>query len=134
LKFHRETVDLPGFALVPGRNGSKLKPAESDELVTKFRLPTGQTVPKPSLDAPVALSARNWPISRLVDLLSAVGPGPVVDKSGLSGHYDFDLSWDENAGPALSTAIQQQLGLRLEAQKVPVANFVIDSAQKPGAN
>jgi uncharacterized protein (TIGR03435 family) len=71
----------------------------------------------------------------LANLLSGRGgKGPVVDKTGLQGAYDFTLSWDENAGPDLATALQEQLGLRLESQKVPVSYFVIDSAQKPTGN
>jgi uncharacterized protein (TIGR03435 family) len=42
--------------------------------------------------------------------------------------------WDDDAGPTLDVALQEQLGLRLESQKVPVAYFVIDSAQRPSAN
>jgi uncharacterized protein (TIGR03435 family) len=67
----------------------------------------------------------------LANLLSNVGPGPVVDKTGLTGEYDFKLSWDETNGPALTTAIQE-LGLKLEAEKVPIQMFVVDSAEKPG--
>jgi len=67
----------------------------------------------------------------LANLLSQIGTGQVVDKTGLTGEYDFTLSWDETNGPALSTAVQEQLGLRFEPQKVPISMFVIDSAEKP---
>ena len=61
--------------------------------------------------------------------------GTVLDKTGLTGSYDFELSWDEEAGPSLSTALREQLGLRLEPQKdVPGSFFIVDSAQKPEAN
>ena len=74
---------------------------------------------------------------------------PVVDRTGLTGRYDFDLKWapdesqfggdlppapaDAPAAP-LFTAIQQQLGLKLEATKGPVAALVIDTAERPSAN
>jgi len=67
----------------------------------------------------------------LADLLSQIGPDPVKDQTGLTGAYDFKLSWDETNGPALFTALQEQLGLRLEPQKVPVPMFVFESAQNP---
>ena len=44
------------------------------------------------------------------------------------------LAWDEVTGPDLSTALREQLGLRLETEKVPVSTFVVDSAEKPGPN
>jgi uncharacterized protein (TIGR03435 family) len=73
----------------------------------------------------------------------------VVDKTGLSGRYDFDLEWapDEtqfsgglppapasSQSPPLFEAIQQQLGLKLEATRGPVAALVVDKAERPSAN
>ena len=62
------------------------------------------------------------------------GRGPGVDKTGLTGLYDFRLNWDEDAGPTIDVALREQLGLRMESQKVPVSYFIIDSAQRPSAN
>jgi uncharacterized protein (TIGR03435 family) len=59
---------------------------------------------------------------------------PVIDKTGLTGDYDFTLSWDETDGPQLSTALQQQLGLKFESQKVPISFLIVESAQKPTEN
>jgi uncharacterized protein (TIGR03435 family) len=57
-----------------------------------------------------------------------------VDETGLTGGYDFKLSWNETDGPALTTAVQEQLGLKLEPKKVQVSLFVVDSAEKPDEN
>ena len=76
-------------------------------------------------------------MATLASLLSVAGSevrAPVIDKTSLTGIYDFKLSWDETAGPSIFTALQEQLGLRLEPQKVPVSFFVIESAQRPTAN
>jgi uncharacterized protein (TIGR03435 family) len=88
-------------------------------------------------------SAGQWLLQR------AILDRPVVDKTGLSGWYDFDLEWapDEtqfggglppasegSQSPPLFEAIQQQLGLKLEATRGPVAALVVDQAERPSAN
>ena len=129
LKFHRETVDRPGFGLVLGKNGVRnMKPAKGEDVLTSF----GDQF-KPDPNRPATLTARKYTMGRLADTLAFVALQPVVDKTGLDGEYDFTLSWDETQGPTLATAVQEQLGLKLEPQKVPVSLFVIDSAQKPSA-
>jgi uncharacterized protein (TIGR03435 family) len=74
---------------------------------------------------------------------------PVLDQTGLSGTFDFDLKWsgdpslsggrgvppaDPASAPDLLTAIEEQLGLRLEARKASVQILVIDRAERPSAN
>jgi uncharacterized protein (TIGR03435 family) len=76
---------------------------------------------------------------------------PVVDKTGIFGRFDFDLEWtpdetqfdgafgrsantEDSAKPGLFAAIQEQLGLRLEATKGPVEALVIDRAERPSEN
>jgi uncharacterized protein (TIGR03435 family) len=126
LKFHRETELRPGFRLVVGKNGLKMQAAKGEEVTTSF----GAAL-KPGPGGPVELTARRYSMGVLANLLSQIGPGPVVDRTGLTGEYDFKLSWNEAEGPALTTAVQEQLGLKLEAEKVPVSMFAIDSAAKP---
>jgi uncharacterized protein (TIGR03435 family) len=84
---------------------------------------------------------------------SAVLDRPVLDQTGLTGRYDFQLNWTPDdsqfggmgakvppptdaadAPPNLYTAIQEQLGLKLEATKAPAEVMVIDHAEKPSAN
>jgi uncharacterized protein (TIGR03435 family) len=129
LKFHRENIDVPGFALVVAKNGPKLRGATGDELVTSF----GASL-KPRPGEPINLTARKYSMPMLAEMLSAIGPGPVRDQTGLPGVYDFKLMWDETAGPALFTALQEQLGLRLAPQKIPQSFFVFESAQRPVAD
>ena len=71
----------------------------------------------------------------------------VIDKTGLTGKYDLELKWtpddhpgsetgltDQDASPNLFTALQEQLGLRLESSKGPVQTLIIDRAEMPSAN
>ena len=134
LKYHRRTKDMPGFALVVGNSAPKLQPTHSQDVSTVFTNPDGSEVFKPRPGAPISMKARKYTIAMLVSLLSMTGHGPGMDKTGLTGEYDFTLSWDDNAGPALSTALREQLGLRMESAKVPVSIFVVDSAARPSAN
>jgi uncharacterized protein (TIGR03435 family) len=129
LKFHRETVERPGFALVASKNGPKLRPAKGEDESTAF---VGD--PKPVKGHPAEVRVRRYTMARLADLLTQLSGGPVVDQTGLDGVYDFTLSWNDEDGPTLTTAVQEQLGLRLQAQKVPVSLFVVESAQKPSEN
>lgn len=129
LKFHRESKEMPGFALIVAKNGPKLQPATGDDVGISF----GPSL-KPAPGGPISVDARRYSMPMLANLLWQMGSGPTVDQTGLSGVYDFKLGWDDAAGPSIFTALQEQLGLRLEAQKVPVSYFVIDSAQRPSGN
>ena len=82
----------------------------------------------------------------------AVFDRPVVNRTGIEGHWDFSLKWTpdetqlaqmgpdapktspDSAGPSIFTALQEQLGLKLESQKGPVEIFIIDRAEKPSEN
>jgi uncharacterized protein (TIGR03435 family) len=77
----------------------------------------------------------------MLDILSYVDR-PIVDQTGLKGRYDLQLKWlteeshamDPDAPPGLFTAIQEQLGLKLEPVKAPADVLVIDKVERPGAN
>ena len=82
-------------------------------------------------------------MERLSLILSAWLHCPVIDKTGLTGKYDFQLQWTAKEGaetepeanwPSLFTAIQQQLGLKLESGKGPVPFLVIDHVEMPSGN
>jgi uncharacterized protein (TIGR03435 family) len=134
LKTARETKQESGYALVVAKNGPKLKqarPGEEEQFtvrgvrINKFDAVEG----KLPLNT---ITGQNTSIHRIVDALSLAVQAPVVDRTGLTGLYDFTLNWEpdeEVAGP-----LQQQLGLRLDAQKVPVEYLNIVSAEKPTDN
>jgi len=94
-------------------------------------------------------------VSNFVNFLVNQLGRPVIDKTGISGLYDLQLEWTPGSeqvpgpfpphpaappppahasGPSLFTALQEQLGLRLESTKGPVEVVVVDSAQKPAEN
>jgi len=136
LQSHRKTIEVPGHALVVAKNGAKLK--ESNGEGNRSLRIFGAEISK--LDA---LEQRNLEQNKILgqkvtmtELVSALANlpemGPVIDKTALPGVYDFTLSWEP--GESLSAVLQEQLGLRLESQKVPVEVLVIDSAEKPTEN
>ena len=79
-------------------------------------------------------TGRKVPISAIAAHLSIRLSRPVQDKTSLAGIYDFNLTWDDSNGPSLVTALQEQLGLRLDSQDVPSEVLIIDQASKPSPN
>ena len=149
LALHRETKALPGYALVIAKNGPKLREADGTEGVE------GQW----GSNAQGRLSFRRTPMATLAEFLSDSLGCTVVDHTGLKGDYNFTLHWtypqteaETSAGPEMGkpatknpqmldtstasnlTAIQEQLGLKLEPAKNPVEVFVIDHIEKPSLN
>jgi len=134
MKFHYVTKEEPGFALVVAKNGPKLHPSTSEDDKLTFLGPIGEELPKPMGNA-VTVKAQKCTVSVLKDLVAFAGNiGPGVDKTGLTGVYDFSLSWNEEDGPSLVGALRDQLGLQVRPEKVPVVRFVLDFAQKPTPN
>jgi uncharacterized protein (TIGR03435 family) len=142
-EYHRVTKEGPIYALVAARGGVKLQ--ESKE---------GPCAP-PTSDKPETVECATYSTRRnQVDTkritmekfaiaLSTQLDRPVVDRTGYTKTFDAHLEWtpteiaaDPNGepGPSIFTAIQEQLGLRLEAQKGPVETLVIDRIEKPGDN
>ena len=144
LSFHREKKELPVYAIVVGKNGPKLTKSEGN--------PNG--LPSLLFRGLGVLPARNATMADFAGVMQgAVLDRPVVDQTGLQGRFDFMLQWtpDEfqfgplgvkvpppsnnaDAPPDLYTAIQQQLGLKIESTKAPVDVMVIDHVEKPSEN
>jgi uncharacterized protein (TIGR03435 family) len=157
LMLHRETKDLPVYSLVVAKNGPKLqetKPGEPDG--------DGRTGPdgRPAVGGHFMrmgrgqLNGHNLGMADIVRVLTQQLGRTVVDKTGLRGNYNFTLKWTpddsdlpefkepagaqgsppDSSGPSIFTAIQEQLGLKLESQKGPVEILVIDHVEKPSEN
>ena len=134
IKFHYVTKEESGFALVVAKNGPKLHTSTSEDEKLTFLGSNGEELPKPMGNAG-KVKAQKCSLSTLKDLLAFAGNmGPGVDKTGLTGVYDFTLSWNEDDGPSLVSALRDQLGLQVRSEKVPVVRFILDSAQKPTPN
>jgi uncharacterized protein (TIGR03435 family) len=147
LAFHREPKELPIYAITVAKGGPKLKestapPGTLPELINVI-------YPEEKGGVHVRLPARNATILQFAAMMQrTVLDRAVVDQTGLSGTYDFDLEWTpdesqfggnlprsvESTKPSLFTAMQEQLGLRLEATKGLVSALVIDRVERPSDN
>jgi uncharacterized protein (TIGR03435 family) len=132
-KVHRETRELPVFALVRAKNGAKLR--ENNDPEAKYSM----AMRSPKQD--VFTTTTKGTMQQLADQLSGNIRRPVLDKTGLTGTYDYTLEWlPDNAAaadsnlPSIYTAVEEQLGLKLEATKAPIEVVVIDHVEKPSAN
>jgi uncharacterized protein (TIGR03435 family) len=142
LKAHFETREMPLYDLVPAKGGAKLK---EDPDSTKGAIAVGAS----------RIRATAAPIHNLIDALESVadiGGQVVIDKTGLTGRYDFSLKWmplqtaaapggesgaappPDAEGASLFTAIEEQLGLKLVSTKGPGQVLVIDHIEKPSEN
>ena len=143
LRLHRSTEQRPVYVLTVNKGGPKFKASEA----TRTDLQASRN----------SISLRGGTIDRLTAVLATALGRPVVDRTGLVGSYDISVQWDEApvrdggfpgtadspSTPATSvgddrgsifTAISDQLGLRLEAQRAPVDVIVIDDIKRPSAN
>jgi uncharacterized protein (TIGR03435 family) len=119
---HRTSKVVSGFELVTAKGGPKLKPARDGEETHAQILPN-------------RLDAQSTSTKMLASILMRPAGQTVVDKTGLTGSYDVRLDYaapnDTNSAlPSLFTAIEEQLGLRLQPAKVPVDFLVIDHADR----
>ncbi len=144
LTFHREKRELSVYVLSVAKTGPKLTKSQGD--------PNG--LPGLFFRALGALNVTNANMADFAGLMqNAVLDRPVVDQTGLTGRWDFTLNWTPddsqfggmgarippstdaaNAPPALYTAIQEQIGLKLDATRAPADVLVIDHVEKPSDN
>lgn len=144
LKFHRDNKELSAYVLSAAKSGPKLTKSSADP----------KALPSLFFRQLGVLTVRNATIADFAGLMQGgVLDRPVIDKTGLEGHWDFILKWtpDESqfsgmgikvpppsdaadAAPPLFTAIQEQIGLKLEAAKTSVPVIVLDRVEQPSAN
>ena len=147
LQFHRETKELPTYALVVAKGGPKFP---ASEVVAGSDKPKGARM----MMERGQFSLQDAPVAALANQLGQVLGRSVIDKTELTGNYDFKLAWtpDESTqgmvretggdrpspadtqGPSIFTALQDQLGLKLESTKGPVETLVIERAEKASEN
>ena len=134
LKTHTEQREMPVFALRVAKGGTKIAKSTGD--------PNG--LPREDGEGGSIRTCRfaNTSMADLALYLLIDVDRPVVDQTGLQGRYDFQLKWsrdevttaDPNAPPGLFTAIQEQIGLKLEPVKAETDVLVVDKVERPSAN
>ena len=144
LAFHRDKREMPVYAIIVGPNGHKLTKNDNN--------PNG--LPNLIFRGLGNLPVSNATIAEFAGVMqSAVMDRPVVDKTGLTGRWDFAIRWtpdesqfgglgvrvppptdDPNAPPGIFTAFTDQLGLKLDPSRAPVEVLVIDKVEKPSEN
>jgi uncharacterized protein (TIGR03435 family) len=155
LKYHHETRELPVYELVIAKGGPKLKVAKAEEIPSsggpshRFKMAMGNG----------GIESQGTSLEGLIQALSPQVGRTIIDKTGLTGYYDYTLKWTPDnspppmaggpeggpprgdagsapdaGGPSLFTAIQEQLGLKLEPQRGPVDVIVIDHIDPPSPN
>jgi uncharacterized protein (TIGR03435 family) len=156
---HRETKDVPIYSLVISKGGSKLQEPKPDETYAKgIKGPDGQPFKEAIFFSgragSLTITAQAASTATLASVLSGQLGRPVLDKTGLTAKYDFSFPFapeevqsasvpssgvpapvaPESNLPALSVAIEEHLGLKLESGKGPAPIIVIDRVEKPSGN
>jgi uncharacterized protein (TIGR03435 family) len=134
LKVRLETREQNVYALSVAKDGHKLKPPTGDRSFVRLIRYDPPTQP----GVHYALDGKKANLALIALNLGQQMGRPVIDRTGIEGEYDFkvDFAIDDNpeSGAPLMTAIQQQLGLKLESTKGPVETLVVEHAEKPTAN
>jgi uncharacterized protein (TIGR03435 family) len=136
LKFHREKHELSVYAITVAKGGPKLTKSTGGPNAP----PEANGDRHPGQQGMVFKNASMGHFALVMQDFFA--DRPLVDRTGLTGKYDFSLHWtpdnivatDPNAPPGLFTAVQEQLGLKLEPVKAPIDVLIIDHVDRPSAN
>jgi uncharacterized protein (TIGR03435 family) len=144
-----ETKEVPVYALTIGKGGPKLHPGALSETEAALRTPS-RAVGTESRSGYIfkneSMSDFAWALTRM----AGIGDRVVVDNTGLRGNYDFDLTFGKDTpspvgsdgrgpatrleDPSIFSALQEQLGLKLESKKAPVQFLIIDHVERPSEN
>jgi uncharacterized protein (TIGR03435 family) len=149
LTFHHEKKEFSIYAITVANNGPKLKQATAPPDEAPALIMTVYPAASGGIDH-VLMPGHNATIAQFASVLQrAVLDRPVVDQTGLPGKYDFELEWTpddtqfggtlspgppDSEKPGLFAAVQQQLGLRLEATRGPIDTMVVNRVARPTAN
>jgi uncharacterized protein (TIGR03435 family) len=149
LSFHREKKEFSIYAITVANNGPKLKQSSAPPDEAPALVMTVYPAASGGIDH-VLMPGHNATMAQFASVLQrAVLDRPVVDQTGLSGKYDFELQWTpdetqfggtlpqgppDSDKPGIFAAVQQQLGLRLEATRGPVDTIVINRVARPTEN
>jgi uncharacterized protein (TIGR03435 family) len=152
LKLHHETKVLPVYSLVVAKGGVKMTPVVDDPPTADGAGPgpktgKGHGIRMMGRGELNGMGANTAILTNVITMQPETGGRKVIDNTGLTGSYDFTLKWTpesgpapeggaipDPAGPSFFTALQEQLGLKLDAIKAPVDTIVIDSAVMPSSN
>ena len=151
LTIHHETKELPIYSLVIVKNGSKIQETKPDPATPTVPVRRGGPSIRTSRtgSGPITLTVLHCASEDLASVFVPHVGSTVVDKTGLNSIYDFTLQFTPDDGtavpsagssapdpiaPSIFTAIQEQLGLKLESGKGPVEVIVIDHVERPSAN
>jgi len=131
LQVHRDKKEMPCYALVVGKAGSKLKAPEMD----------AEGKPKGSMSmSRGSFTGQGMPVKAIAHAVEQVLGRAVIDKTGLTGTFDFKLDWTpdeartDGEGSSIFTALQEQLGLRLENTRGMVDIVIVDRLEKATEN
>jgi uncharacterized protein (TIGR03435 family) len=140
LKYHWETKEAAAYHLVVSKAG-KLRESGPGDCPPSADGPCGTLRNSPGNTKGYKLTS-----GELAGSLSFFVGRPVLDKTGLTGKYDIELQWtpervqlqspapSEESSPSIFTALQEQLGLKLESAKGPMKTLVIDHVERPSEN
>ncbi len=143
LRVHWETRELAGYDLVAAKGGSKMKPASPDSkiAVDGNPFPSGTSTLFVGADRVAHLIGKGSSMEQLINQLTGRMRAPIRDRTGLTGTFDYNVMFvlnptqaDASSAPMITTAIQEELGLKLEKSKIAAKVLVIDHAEKPTAN
>ena len=147
LVVHKDVREVPVYALVVAKGGQKLHQSDQsgiDGATPRVPSRAGGTEPRSGhlIFKNESMSDFAWALSRM----AGIGDRLVVDNTGLKGSYDFELMFAKDSAPpatadgrepvmhsqdpSIFSALQDQLGLKLEPKKIPVDVLIIDSADK----
>jgi len=135
LRFHREQRELSVYTVTVLKSGQKIEPTKSETTGLPNQNCNGG-------NSKMECSFINYSIILFAQSMQLVLPRPVIDHTNLTGKYDFNLTWTPDsipnptadAPPGLFTAVQEQLGLKLEPTKAPAEVLIIDHVERPSNN